>query len=164
MFMDKKELIYFPSWTAGRKGYAERIRQIFDEYLKGKEMFFTSQRRSILELLLDAEKHLSQQDIYEALKDRGIGKVTVFRTLKMLEECRLVERVTDHGGRPYFEVKMERPHHDHLICVACGGITEIRWPDIERIQNKACKKMGFSILYHRHEIFGRCQECQAKTN
>ena len=161
---DKKELIYFPTWTAGRKGYAERIRQIFEDHLKKKEMFFTTQRRAILDLLLEAERHLSQDDIYQALRGKGIGRVTVFRALKMLEDCGLIERVTAHDGRAHYEVNMERPHHDHLICVECGAIAEVQWPKVERIQTKTCREQGFAILYHRHEIFGRCRECLLKSN
>jgi Fur family ferric uptake transcriptional regulator len=157
-----KELVYFPTWTAGRKGYAERIRQVFQDYLRQKDSPMTPQRMAILDHLLAADRHLSQEEIYAALKSRGIGKVTVFRTLKTLEECHLLEKVSDSSDRPRYEIKMERPHHDHLICVDCRGITEIQWPEIERIQDKACKKLGFAIMYHRHEVFGRCQDCQSK--
>jgi Fur family transcriptional regulator, ferric uptake regulator len=80
--------------------------------------------------------------------------------LKLLEECGLVDRVTPKDGNPRFELKGERPHHDHLICVECGGITEVRWPEVERIQEKTCRQMGFEILYHRHEVFGRCPRCR----
>jgi Fur family ferric uptake transcriptional regulator len=156
---DQKELIYFPTWTAGRQGYAERIREVFGEHLKKRNLVFTPQRAAILNLLLDADRHLSQEEIYAALRGRGIGRVTVFRALKLLEECRLVEQVTDSKGKPRYEVKMERPHHDHLICLACGRIMEIQWPDIEKAQDKLCKSLGFTITYHRHEIFGRCKEC-----
>jgi Fur family transcriptional regulator, ferric uptake regulator len=158
-----KELVFFPTWTAGRKGYAERIRQVFLEHLRKKDLLQTPQRLSILNHLLEADRHVTQEEIYAALKPQGIGKVTVFRTLKMLEECGLVEPVTDQKGRPHYEVKMERPHHDHLVCVQCGGIMEIQWPEIERVQDKACKNLGFEILYHRHEVFGRCKECRAKA-
>lgn len=51
---NKKELIYFPTWTAGRKGYSERVRQIFQEYLKSKDLIFTPQRLKILDYLLRA--------------------------------------------------------------------------------------------------------------
>ncbi|MBI4396032.1 MAG: transcriptional repressor [Elusimicrobia bacterium] len=157
-----KELIFFPTWTAGRKGYAERMRQVFQDYLRQKDLLLTPQRMAILNHLLEADKHLSQEEIYHALKPRGIGKVTVFRTLKTLEQCHLVEEVLDPAGKPRYEIKMERPQHDHLICVECGGITEIQWPEIEKAQEKACKKLGFSIIFHRHEVFGRCSDCQRK--
>ena len=161
---EKKELVYFPSWTAGRKGYAERVRQVFMKHLRNKTLIFTEQRSKILDYLLQAERHLSQEEIYAALRGQGIGKVTVFRTLKLLEECGLVERVTDSHGKPRYEVEMDRPHHDHLICLNCGTIMEIQWPEVERIQEKVSKKIGFTITYHRHELFGRCKECSAKQN
>ncbi len=162
--MDQKELIFFPKWAAGRQGYAERIREVFQAYLHEKGLVFTTQRETILSHLLSADRHLSQEDIYAALKGRGIGKVTVFRTLKLLEECQLVDPLHDSSGRARYEVKLERPHHDHLICVDCGGIAEIQWPEIERVQEKACRGLGFRILYHRHEVFGRCAVCAARAH
>jgi Fur family ferric uptake transcriptional regulator len=158
-----KELIFFPTWAAGRKGYAERIREVFRAYLSQRDLAFTSQRAAILDHLLSADQHLSQDDIYAALKGGGIGKVTVFRTLKMLEECHLAERVTDPRGRPRYEIKLERPHHDHLICMTCGRIQEVRWPSVEKTQETTCKELGFEILYHRHEVFGRCRDCRTKA-
>ena len=153
------ELLFFPPSAAGREGYAERIRRVFQQRLKGKTLRYTGPREQILNHLLSAERHLSVQDIYGSLRKHGIGKATVFRTLNMLEECGLIERVIPHDGVSRFEVKMERPHHDHLICVECGVISEIRWPEIERIQERECRRAGFTPLWHRHELFGRCRAC-----
>jgi Fur family ferric uptake transcriptional regulator len=122
----------------------------------------TQQRNLILDYLLKANHHVGLEEIYQALKSKGVGRVTVFRALKMLEECKLVDRVNTLDGRPRFEVKFERPHHDHLICIECGVIQEIQWPQVEKIQEKACKQLKFVPLFHRHEIFGRCQNCQAR--
>ena len=158
-----KELVYFPTWTAGRKGYAERVRQVFLEYLKKKDLLITPQRFAILDCLLESDRHLSQEEVYRTLKAKGIGKVTVFRTLKLLEECKLVEGVTDYEGKPRFEVNMDRPHHDHLVCLRCGKIIEIQWPEVEKIQEKISKQRGFTISYHRHELFGSCKECNERA-
>jgi Fur family ferric uptake transcriptional regulator len=158
-----QELVYFPSWMAGRGGYADRIRQLFHEYHQAKGMRMTQQRNMILDYLLGADHHVTMEEIYSALKKFGVGKVTVFRALKMLEECKLVDRVTSTDGKPRYEVKYDRPHHDHLICVECGAIQEIQWPQIERIQEKTCKDLGFLPIYHRHEVFGRCKNCQKKA-
>lgn len=158
---ERAELIYFPNWTAGREGYAERVRGVFQDYLKTHELFLTPQRAAILNELLKADRHLTQDEIYSVVCSRGIGKATVFRTIKMLEEAHLVERVTDSQGEARFEVKMDRPHHDHLICLECNRITEIQWPDVERTQERVCKELGFEISFHRHELFGRCKECRA---
>jgi Fur family ferric uptake transcriptional regulator len=156
------ELVYFPTWMAGRHGYADRIRELFQEYHQEKGMRMTHQRSMILDYLLKANHHVGMDEIYEALRSHGIGRVTVFRALKMLEECKIVDRVTSLSGKPRFEVKYERPHHDHLICVECGAIREVQWPQIERIQEKKCRDLGFLPVFHRHEIFGRCPQCQKK--
>ncbi|MBI4064612.1 MAG: transcriptional repressor [Elusimicrobia bacterium] len=161
---ERTELVYFPTWAAGRKGYAERIRQIFEEYLAKKNLKATLQRQAILNYLLETDRHLTLEDVYKALKHKGIGRVTVFRTLKVLEECQIADRVTQADGIARFEVNRERPHHDHLICVNCGAILEVRWPEVEKVQDKTCRQFGFQPLWHRHEIFGRCRDCAAKKN
>lgn len=153
------ELTCFPAWIAGRPGYAEHLRQAFREYLENHGLRLTRQRERILERLLQADRHLGLEEIHRSVRKYGIGRATVFRTLRMLEESRLVDRVTGSGGTSRFEVKLERPHHDHLICVECGGIQEVRWPELEKIQEKTCKRMGFAPSWHRHEIFGRCKRC-----
>src|SRR5688572_31592777 len=96
--MSGEELIFFPTWTAGRKGYTERIRSVFSEYLASHGLRLTRQRLRILDFLLEANRHVSVEDIYQSLKKHGLGRATVFRTLKMLEECRLASHVTEAGG------------------------------------------------------------------
>lgn len=156
----KKELLYHPAADAGdRKGYSKRVYRLFADYLSRNGLRLTAQRKRILDIFLHAERHLSQEDIYRALRRFGLGRATVFRTLKMLQESRLVDNVVGSSGAPRFEVNLERPHHDHLLCIACGRIQEISWPKLEAIQEQGCKKLGFIPQWHRHEIFGRCREC-----
>jgi Fur family ferric uptake transcriptional regulator len=125
-------------------------------------MRMTHQRELILDYLLKTDHHVGMEEIYKALRHNGVGKVTVFRALKMLEEAHLIDKFSSSDGRPRYEINFERPHHDHLICIQCGAIQEIQWPEVEKIQEKACKKLGFTPTFHRHEIFGRCKACQDK--
>lgn len=158
----KDELQFYPSWVAGRPGYANRIRELFHTYHHQKGMRMTQQRQIILDFLLQAHHHVSMEEIYKALKSKGVGKVTVFRSLKMMEDAGIVTRVTSPEGKPLYEVNYERPHHDHLICIECGSIQEIQWPRVEKIQEQTCRKMGFQPTFHRHEIYGRCRNCAGR--
>ena len=160
---DKKELLHFSTPAPDRVGFERRIRRLFAEHLSKNGLRLTGPRKLILDFFLGAERHLSQEEIYRALRPRGIGRATVFRTLKMLEESRLVAHVTGSQGVPRFEVNLERPHHDHLICVDCGDIQEVQWPALEKIQDKTCRKIGFVPKWHRHEVFGRCGACAQRT-
>lgn len=159
----RRELAYSPAEAGDKKGYTDRIHRIFSDYLAGNGLRLTGQRRRIIDYFIQADRHLTQDEIYRALRKHGLGRATVFRTLRMLEECKLVNHVTGTSGVPRFELHVERPHHDHLICVDCGRIQEVRWPKLELIQEKTCRKFGFSPKWHRHEIFGRCRDCSRKA-
>jgi len=159
----KNELVFFPRWVAGRGGYADRIRELFEEYHKAKGLRLTPQRTRILDTFLKTNHHLGQEELYLILKHEGIGFVTIFRTLKMMEEANILTKVISSDGKAKYEVNYERPHHDHLICIECGTIKEVRWPLIEKIQQKECRKLGFKPTFHRHEVFGRCKSCQERV-
>ena len=154
-----RELVYA---TADKKGFVRRIYGLFTEHLAKNGLRLTDQRRRILDYLLEADHHLSQEEIYSALRKHGLGRATVFRTLRMLEESGLVNHVVGRKGTPLFEVNIERPHHDHLICVDCGRIQEVSWPKLEEIQESSCREAGFTPLWHRHEVFGRCSDCSKR--
>ncbi len=152
-----KELVVYEG--VRDKKHADKIVRTFTEHLAKNGLRLTVPRRLILDHFLKADQHLSQDEIYLALRSHGVGRATVFRTLKMLQECGLISPVVGRGGTTRFEVEHDRPHHDHLICITCGRIQEVRWPTLEKIQDDACRKAGFVPKWHRHEVFGLCKDC-----
>lgn len=142
--------------------HADKVVRVFTQHLAQNGLRLTGQRRLILDQFLKTDRHLSQDEIYLALRSHGVGRATVFRTLKMLQESGLVSPVVGRDGVSRFEVELDRPHHDHLICVQCGRIQEVRWPALEKIQDEACRKAGFTPKWHRHEVFGLCKDCAKK--
>ncbi len=160
----KAEVILFPKNTrapAQHRRWLSSISSSFEEHLHRKGLSMTRQRKKILEHLMSAERHLDTDEIYDALKkkDPAIGRATVFRTVKLLQECGLVAEVETAAGRSKFELKADRPHHDHMVCVECGRILEFQSRRMEPSQDEAIRKHGFEALWHRHEIFGRCKDC-----
>src|SRR5687768_3931591 len=139
--MGHNELSYFPAKSAGSAGYTERVRQVFSDHLTRHGLRLTTQRTRILDYLLAAERHVTLEEIYQALRKSGVGRATVFRTLKMLEECHLATHVTGAAGGSRYEIHLERPHHDHLICIECSRILEVRWPELEKIQSRHCREL-----------------------
>jgi len=49
-------------------------------------------------------------------------------------------------------------HHDHMICVKCGKITEFEDHRIEEIQEEIASSLGFRVVTHKHEIYVVCPE------
>ena len=158
------EVILFPKRARTPqqfKVWLASILRTFQEHLGRKGLKLTRQREEILRCLMSAQRHLGVDEIYALLKrqDPAIGRATIFRTVKLLQECGLVAEVGSMNAGMKFELKADRPHHDHMICVECGRITEFQSPMMERFQDGAIRRHGFVALWHRHEIFGRCKEC-----
>ena len=135
-----------------------RLRQA----VKARGLRETSQREAVLAYLVKTAGHLSQEEIHQGLRTdhRGVGRATVFRTLKLLEEAGLVSRVTFADGLPRYEYSRGGPPHDHLICVHCGTVQEFSSPAIERLQARAAASRRFDVLWHRLDLFGRCARCR----
>jgi Fur family transcriptional regulator, ferric uptake regulator len=162
------EVVLFPKdlqRPERRQEWETGVYATFEQYLGEQNLRMTAQRKAILQCLLRAQQHLREEDVYAQVRAQGhgIGRATVFRTLKLLEQCDLAQRVEAADGIPRFELKYDRPHHDHLICVECGRITEFQSPLMEQHQNRAIRDHGFTALWHRHEIFGRCRNCAKPT-
>jgi Fur family ferric uptake transcriptional regulator len=128
-------------------------------YLEQNHLKHTKQRELILNVFLDARRHLTSEDLYLSVREQhpNIGYTTVYRTMKLLVEAGLAtERHFDDGITRY---EIEHEHHDHLVCVRCGKIVEFECQMIEDAQCDIAKRHGFLILRHRHELYGHCADC-----
>jgi len=136
--------------------------ELFEQYLAEKELRLTPQRRLILDYFLHAEWHQSAEELYRKIRklEPGIGFSTVYRTLKLLCECRLARELPLGDERSHFEPMHEVHHHDHLVCTGCGKIIEFYCEEIEDLQQKVCEENGFALSSHNHEIYGHCLKCQ----
>ncbi len=135
--------------------------KIFEKYLKDKNLNFTTQRRQVLEAFVSSGRHLTVEELYELARRRnpGIGQATVFRTLKLLVAADMAKKVELGDKKTRYEIKHGVDHHDHLVCVECGRFIEAVDPAIEDLQDKLCRKFGFSPRRHSLEIYGFCRKC-----
>jgi Fur family ferric uptake transcriptional regulator len=134
-------------------------RDTLTSYVAKKALKWTRQRETILEVFLDAHAHLTCEEIHArvARKDPSIGLATVYRTLRLFVEAAIASERKFQDGLTRYEV--QQPHHDHLICVRCGGIVEFESDAIERLQDDIARQRGFRLLSHRHELYGTCADC-----
>lgn len=122
----------------------------------------TPQRLAIATLLLNSDRHLSAEEAVEGLARNGlkVGTATVYRTIDvLLESGLLVERNRGEGFRR-FEANRDLPHHEQLLCTACGRVEEFREPSLERMTDRVAGARGFERERHRLVIYGTCAECR----
>lgn len=135
--------------------------------LKKAGLKVTLPRMKILELLeATQERHQSAEDIYKALLEAGeeIGLATVYRVLTQFEGAGLVNRHHFEGGQAVFELN-QGGHHDHMVCLKCGKVTEFMDEIIEERQNKIAEQHNFEITEHSMILYGHCKDpdCQGRS-
>ncbi len=120
-----------------------------------KGLRMTGQRRVIARVLEDAQDHPDVEDLYNRASkiDSHISIATVYRTVKLLEETGMIERHEFRDGRARYEIIPEN-HHDHLIDLKTGNVIEFANEEIERLQEKIAKELGFKLVDHRLELYG----------
>lgn len=115
----------------------------------------TGQRRTIAEVLDTASDHPDVEELYAraAARDPKISLATVYRTVKLFEEAGILEKVDFGDGRARYE-DAERDHHDHLIDLDTGKVIEFVDEEIEALQEKIARKLGYRLTGHRMELYG----------
>ena len=125
----------------------------------------TPQRQMILQAFLNhPEEHLSAEDVHQIVKPLAsdIGVATVYRTLELLSELKLLNKMDFGDGRSRYEIqKNDESHcHHHLICLSCGKVKEFEDDLLESLETAIAKKSNFTIVDHQLKFYGYCQECR----
>lgn len=115
----------------------------------------TGQRRTIARVLSEANDHPDVIEVYRRAHeiDPRISLSTVYRTLNLFESNGILERREFGAGRRRYE-EATREHHDHLIDLETGTVIEFRNEDIERLQERVARELGFELVGHRLELHG----------
>lgn len=133
--------------------------------LSAAEQRYTSGRRRLVEALARAARPVRLPDIESLAPD--LARSTAYRNLETLERCGIVHRLETGGERAYFELAESLlGHHHHLICVACGAISDVELDGetearIDDSLMSAASEAGFVPLHHNLDLFGRCADCEA---
>jgi Fur family transcriptional regulator, ferric uptake regulator len=124
----------------------------------------TSPRRQVARLIAEHGGHFTALELEAAARDRriGISRATLFRTLDLLTELRVVERMDLPSGEHAY-VPCAPAHHHHVICSRCGRTTEVEDAGVAEAVAEIARRSGYRIDTHRLELFGLCRHCQAKT-
>ena len=115
----------------------------------------TNQRRIIIELIDDSDDHPDVDTIYRrAIEiDNTISLATIYRTVGVLEQAGIIDKLDVGDGKARYELSGE--HHEHLVDVDSGEIHEFQHEELEALKEKIAHDMGFELVGHRLELFGR---------
>jgi Fe2+ or Zn2+ uptake regulation protein len=124
----------------------------------------TGPRRTLARLIGARNGHFTAEDLMAFSREArlGVGRATVFRSLDILAELGVIERLDLPTGEHAF-VACEAAHHHHVVCSRCGRSTDVPDSGFSRIVDELSRRSGYRIESHRLELFGLCPSCQAET-
>ncbi|MBB6467493.1 Fur family transcriptional regulator [Aminobacter carboxidus] len=128
----------------------------YEKALRKAGIRITRPRKIILNILGETEDHPDALEIFRRAEtiDKSISLSTVYRTMKLLEEMGAIHRHAFEGGPSRFE-QAGGDHHDHLIDMDTGDVIEFRSDRIEQLQQEIARQLGYDIVHHRLELYGR---------
>ena len=115
----------------------------------------TEQRKLVAKIMSESQDHPDVDELHKRVNkfDSKISIATVYRTVKLFEEAGIISKHDFKGSKARYE-QTSHEHHDHLIDINTGEITEFVNQDIERLQEKVAKKLGYKLVDHRLELYG----------
>jgi Fur family ferric uptake transcriptional regulator len=122
---------------------------------EAKGLRMTGQRRVIAQVIEDSDDHPDVEELFSRASalDAAISIATVYRTVKLFEEAGILDKLEFGDGRARYE-DAERDHHDHLIDMNSGEVIEFVDAEIEALQEKIARKLGYELRGHRLELYG----------
>jgi len=119
-----------------------------------KGIRLTDQRRLVAKAMSDSHDHPDVDELHKRVNklDPKISIATVYRTVKLFEEAGVVAKHDFKGNKARYE-QAPHDHHDHLIDINTGEITEFVDEDIEKLQKKVAEKLGYKLVDHRLELY-----------
>ncbi len=134
---------------------------VFRDFLGEKGLKLTQERIAVLKEVFSFHGHFEPEHLYFRIRDSGLkaSRASVYRTLNLLVESGLVEKVARRGKGNVYEHTYGHNHHDHMICEKCGAIIEFYSEKLESLQDEICRQNGFTGLSHILEIRGNCERC-----
>lgn len=142
----------------------EKIKQ----QLQAQAFKLTPQREATVRVLLENEEdHLSAEEVFMLVKDKfpEIGLATVYRTLELLSELHVLEKMNFGDGVARYDLRNDSTHHHHhhLICVQCGSVDEILEDWLAPLEERLDREFHFTVVDHRLDFQGICRKCREKA-
>ena len=128
---------------------------LLKKILQSEGLRYTNQREAIWREINSSREHRNADEIYFSVLKKGtkVSRATVYRTIDVLVKHGLVKKIDGVENGSLYENKLDRKHHDHMICIETGKIIEFYNKELENLQDQIAKEKGYKIVRHVHQLF-----------
>ena len=127
------------------------------ERLKLRGHRVTGCRRDVIAALVAVPGHFTVDDVLRLLP--AVGRATVFRTMKLLQDLNVVCRVLMEDGSLHYRMSMPG-HHHHVVCRSCGRVEDFATCDVSALVDQLTRSTDYEIEGHWLEVYGQCSSCR----
>lgn len=141
------------------------IRERLDTFIKGKGLRHTPQRDAIVDAIFASDEHFTADDLWDKLRGTRVrtSRATLYRTLSLLTEAGLLQEIDLGDGQTTYDPNfLDRPTHNHLVCVDCGKVTEFEDEHLEILHDCITRRLGFRPVKQSLRIEACCEELRSK--
>lgn len=143
-----------------------RIRDRMEEFgglCRRRRVPCTRQRRLVLRTILEMNSHPTADEVYasSAVREAGIARATVYRTVESLEKLGAILRIGGAGKAVRYDGRVER--HHHLVCMGCGAVLDIADSKLDAVDAPDTSSFGFVVKSIHIQMSGYCRRCLKRT-
>lgn len=134
---------------------ASKLSQV-EKLCQEKNIKLTENRRIVARVISESDDHPDVEEVYmrASAVNSKIGIATVYRSVKMLEECGVIAKHDFGGkGKARYEKIEEEDHHDHLVDISNDEVHEFFNQELEDLKDKIARDHGFELVGHRLELY-----------
>ena len=137
------------------------IRARLDEFIRKKGLRQTAQRDEIVEVIFATDEHFTPDELFDRLKAAGskASRATVYRTLSLLDEADLIHEIELGDGQKTYDPNfLDRPTHNHLVCVDCGKVVEFEDSHLDLLNDCVTRRLGYRPVRQSLRIEAACEK------
>lgn len=140
----------------------EEQKKLFQIFLRKKNLYLTNSRLFVLEAAARHQRPFEALTLWSDLRYRGIGQATIYRTLELLAQAKLIRKRS--GKINTFECTHKKPETEYFHCLVCGDW--IGFPSVALTGEilSVAQQMVFTVRSVELTVTGTCRNCRLREN
>jgi Fur family ferric uptake transcriptional regulator len=137
------------------------IQQRVDDFVRRKGLRRTQQREFIIESAFSKDEHFSAEELFDRVRktNANISRATVYRTLSLLVEADLLREIDLGDNQTTYDPNfLDKPSHNHLVCIDCGRVVEFEDAHIDLLNDCVTRRLGFKPVRQSLKIEANCEQ------
>ncbi len=133
----------------------EPLCAVFRRHLKDLGQKYTPERAQVLDTLIQLDDIFEAEDLQKALAEQGrrVSKATIYRTLKLLLESGIIQKVLYDSDQAHYQLAYGRRPRDLVIRLDTKEAIPIEVPELEALRERLCEELGLRCAGHRLQIY-----------